>query len=136
MKKFLTTVCTAVTIALLAVLFAACGAKSYVGTYKFASMSMTSEGMSMEYTAGQDFMGVTITEDAYVLEVKEDGTFTMSMNMMGMSESMSGTWKEEGGKMVMSVAEGGDQTATLNGNKLTVENNEDGMNTKIVFNKK
>lgn len=135
MKKFLTTVCTAVTIALLAVLFAACGAKSYPGTYKFASMSMSGNGVSMEYTAGQDFMGVTITEDAYVLEVKEDSTFTMSVNMMGETSTMSGTWKEEGGKMIMTAEDGSDQTATLNGNKLTMESTVDGMTTKIVFNK-
>ena len=135
MRKFLASVCTAVTIALLAVVFAACGTKSYVGTYKFASMSMTGTGMSMEYVAGQSVMGVTITEDAYVLEIKEDGTFTMDVNMMGETSSVSGTWKEESGAITM-TSEGEGNKATLDGGKLIMQNTIDGMTTKIVFNKK
>ncbi|MGN1061107.1 MAG: hypothetical protein ACI4QN_05175 [Candidatus Coproplasma sp.] len=134
MRKFLTSVCTAVTIALLAVLFAACGAKSYVGTYKFASMSITNVEKTEEYVIGQPWGDDTLTENSYVLEIKEDGTVTLSSTIGG-TTSVSGTWKEENGALVI-TANGYSISGNLDGGKLTMEQIDEGMTTKMVFNKK
>lgn len=132
MKKFLTAVVTALTVALLAICFAACGKADYVGTYKFYSMSVSGNGLSMEYKVGETAMGgVAITEDYLVLEVKEDNTFVMSGAMYGGS-SQSGTWSDDGGKLCLTI-DNETQQATLSGDKLTISETEEGYTSTIVF---
>lgn len=130
MKKLATMISAIISTVLLCVLISACSNASFVGTWKFSSMSMSGSGMSIEMKVGEDYMGVTITEDYVVLEVNEDNTFTMTTA----GEEVSGTWKEEGGKYVLTI-DGEDQTATISGNELTLENREEGMSAKIVLKK-
>lgn len=132
MKKFLTAVVTALTVALLAICFAACGKADYVGTYKFYSMSVSGNSFSMEYKVGETAMGGdTITEDYLVLEVKEDGTFVMSGAMYGGS-SQNGTWSDDGGKLALTI-DNDTTTGTLSGDKLTISETEEGYTSTIVL---
>lgn len=132
MKKFLTAVVTALTVALLAICFAACGKADYVGTYKFYSMSVSGNSFSMEYKVGETAMGGdTITEDYLVLEVKEDGTFVMSGAMYGGS-SQNGTWSDDGGKLALTI-DSETTTGTLSGDKLTISETEEGYTSTIVL---
>ena len=104
MKKFKLTFVAVLAFVIGLFCFASCGAKSYAGTYKFESMSMGTTGMSMEIKAGEKYMGMTLTEDFAVLELKEDGS--MTLKMMG-EETGTGTWKnaEEKGKIILTVEE-------------------------------
>ncbi len=118
----------AVVFAVLLVCMAACST-GITGTYKFSSMSMNQGGLSLEVKAGEEFMGVTITEEAYSLTVNEDNTWTMKVNV-GEEFTQSGTWEEKDGKYLFS-AEGKSMEVTLSGNTLTFE--QDGA--KIVLKK-
>lgn len=118
----------AVVFAVLLVCMAACST-GITGTYKFSSMSMNQGGLSVEVKAGEEFMGVTITEEAYSLTVNEDNTWTMKVNV-GEEFTQSGTWEEKDGKYLFST-EGKSMEVTLNGNTLTFE--QDGA--KIVLKK-
>lgn len=118
----------AVVFAVLLVCMAACST-GITGTYKFSSMSMNQGGLSVEVKAGEEFMGVTITEEAYSLTVNEDNTWTMTVNM-GEVFTQNGTWEEKDGKYLFS-AEGESMEVTLSGNTLTFE--QDGA--KIVLKK-
>jgi len=130
MKKLMATISAVVVTALMCVLIAACSNGSFVGTYKFSSMSMSGNGVSMNLKVGEEYMGMSLSEDYVVLEVKEDNTFKMTTA----GQEQNGTWKEEDGKYVLTM-DGEDQTATLKGNELTLENNEGGMNAKIILKK-
>ena len=123
-KGFLAAVVSAV----LLVCMAACST-GITGTYKFSSMSMNQGGLSLEVKAGEEFMGVTITEEAYSLTVNEDNTWTMKVNV-GEEFTQSGTWEGKDGKYLFS-AEGKSMEVTLSGNTLTFE--QDGA--KIVLKK-
>ncbi len=118
----------AVVFAVLLVCMAACST-GITGTYKFSSMSMNQGGLSLQVKAGEEFMGVTITEEAYSLTVNEDNTWTMKVNV-GEEFTQSGTWEEKDGKYLFS-AEGKSMEVTLSGNTLTFE--QDGA--KIVLKK-
>ncbi len=118
----------AVVFAVLLVCMAACST-GITGTYKFSSMSMNQGGLSLEVKAGEEFMGVTITEEAYSLTVNKDNTWTMKVNV-GEEFTQSGTWEEKDGKYLFS-AEGKSMEVTLSGNTLTFE--QDGA--KIVLKK-
>ena len=118
----------AVVFAVLLVCMAACST-GITGTYKFSSMSMNQGGLSLEVKAGEEFMGVTITEEAYSLTVNEDNSWTMKVNV-GEDFTQSGTWEEKDGKYLFS-AEGKSMEVTLSGNTLTFE--QDGA--KIVLKK-
>ncbi len=130
MKKLMATISAVIATALMCVLIAACSSGSFTGTYKFSSMSMSGNGMNMNLKVGEEYMGVSLTEDYVILEVKEDNTFTMTTA----GQEQSGTWKEEDGKYVLTM-DGEDQTATLKGKELTLESSEGGMNAKIILKK-
>ena len=124
--------------ALLAVLVAvlglicltACGAKE--GVYKFSYMKMTQGAMTIEIKAGESYMGMTLSEDFMVLELKEDGTATMSVDGMGTTETVNGTWTEkaEDKNKVDLTFEG--ETMTFECNGKTLYANIDGTEFELV----
>lgn len=121
MKKVIAGITAGVATLLLCIFMAACSS-SFTGTYKFYSMSMNMGGVSVNYEVGKEYMGMTISEDAYKLTINDDNTWTMEMSMMGTETTTKGTWEEKDGKYYLS-AEGESVTieATLDGNKLTFE---------------
>ncbi len=128
MKKAVKGLLAAIVFLTLCLCMAACS-KGITGTYKFSSMSMQQGGMAVEVKAGEAFMGVTITEDAYTLTVNEDNTWTMKVNM-GEEMTQSGTWEEKDGKYLF-TNNGESMEVSLDGNTLTFE--QEGM--KIVLKK-
>ena len=110
----------------------ACGGSDadVAGTYKF--QSMTADGET--YTVGDElYPGMSITDTFMVLELKKDKTFTLA----SMGENSTGTWAKDGKNVVLTLdgGEGEDaaQTFKLDGDKLTMEDEEEGM--KIVLKK-
>ena len=125
MKKFLTVISAAIAAVVIAVLFAACAA-NYAGTYKFDSMKMDMGGAIIEVKAGEEFSGMTLTEDFMVLEIKDDETWTMTMNMGG-ANSESGTWTTNSEGIVLKDSSGEEVVGKLSGNLLTITMSQDGM---------
>lgn len=125
MKKVIAGITAGVATLLLCVFMAAC-ASSFTGTYKFYSMNMEMGGMSVNYEVGKEYMGVTISEDAFKLTINEDNTWTMETSMAGNENTTKGTWEEKDGKYYL-TAEGEDDVieATLDGNKISFE--QEGM---------
>lgn len=94
---------------------AACGS-SQAGLYKLSTMTV--EGTTI--TAGEEFQGITISADAVTLELKEDGTVEMKMNLMGMNETLTGTWKQnaDDAKKVDITVDGETQTCECDGSTI------------------
>lgn len=98
----------------------ACGDSAKEGTYKFRSMSMTTEGVSVDIKAGESYMGVTISEDYMTLELKADGTAVFK----GMGETTNGTWKvndSDKDKIDLTMEEGETQTVSCKDGTITME---------------
>ena len=62
--------------------------------YKFSYMRVTRGALTIPIIAGESYMGFIFSEDAFVLELREDGTATMSVDMFGQQETTNGTWAE------------------------------------------
>ena len=118
MKKVVAAFVSVIAIVAICAFMSAC-ATGFTGTYKFSKMSMSQGGMSIEIKAGESYMGVTVNEDAYTLEIKEDNTFVLKANM-GDEFTEEGTWEERDGKYYLS-ADGEEVEVTLSGNVLTFE---------------
>ena len=103
MKKFIAAFVSLVAIVAVCAVMSACSA-GFAGTYKFSKMSVVQGGVSVEIKAGENYLGVTVSEDAYTLEIKEDNTFVMTVNM-GTEAKQEGTWEQKDGKYYL-VAEG------------------------------
>lgn len=110
----------------------ACGGKSKaVGKYDLESMEtegMTINVQDMLYTLSES--GVEMNVEI-VLDLKEDGTFTLDMAALDESESEEGKWEEKDGIVTLSAEDGESIDATLEGDTLTLE--ADGQ--KMVFKK-
>ncbi len=124
MKKIITLV--AVMALALCACFAVACSSSVAGTYKFESMSIVGGGMEVNVKAGEDYMGVTMTADSMILELKEDGTCSMSSAMFGETESETGTWAEVDGKIAITI-DGETQNFTKDGSTLTLSMEDEGM---------
>lgn len=92
------------------------GCGSVAGTYKFESLSGSEGGIEINVEAGEEFMGMTITEDFMVLDLKEDGSCVVTMY----GETAEGaTWVKDGDKVII-TAEGEELALTIDGNKLVM----------------
>jgi len=118
MKKIIAGILSAAAIVALCVCMTACSS-GIVGTYKFRSMSMKQGGVSVDIKAGESYMGVTVTEDAYKLTVKDDNTFELKINM-GTEITQNGTWEQKDGKYYF-ITNGESEEVTLSGNTLVLE---------------
>ena len=133
MKKLLLSVVAVLATVIMCVSFAACSSTNFVGTYKFKSMQGSSMGMEINIEVGKEYMGVTITEDYMTLEVKEDGTLTMSA--AGGLSTQTGTWEEKDGKIVMTYG-GVTSEGTLSGGVLTITGGDGDTSNTVKLKKK
>ena len=118
MKKVAVSLVAAISAIIMCFALAACST-SFEGTYKFYSMEGKEAGIEINYKVGDDILGLgKITEDFMVLTVNTDNTLTFST----MGEEISGTWKEEDGKYILTIA-GQSQEVKVSGNKVTFEQN-------------
>ena len=131
--KMFTALCAAIAAVVLAISFAACGTAA--GTYKFSSMEVDMGGMKVSVTAGEAFMGMTITEDAFVLELKDDNTWTMSVNFGGTTDVTEGEWSAEGSTVTLTDDSGVSQSGKLDGKNFILSSDVEGMSASITFTK-
>ena len=131
--KMFTALCAAIAAVVLAISFAACG--NAAGTYKFSSMEVDMGGMKVSVTAGEAFMGMTITEDAFVLELKDDNTWTMSVNFGGTTDVTEGEWSAEGSTVTLTDDSGESQSGKLDGKNFILSSDVEGMSASITFTK-
>ena len=116
-KSLLITTIIAVCAAIACFAFAGCKDDTALeGTYKFSSMTITMQGQSTTVKAGEEYMGMTISDNYIVLEIKEDKTFTLT----GMGNTENGTWAEEDGVIKLTV-DGETMDATHNGKTITMD---------------
>ena len=135
MKKVITLIVSALMLVSLCACLTACSA-NYVGTYHFEKMSMDMGGMSMDVEAGKEFQGVTIKEDAIVLKVNDDNTWSFEMNIMGSAQTQKGTWEvKDGALQLKDEATGEVQSVKKDGDKLVMSANQDGASATITFKK-
>ncbi|MDE5943452.1 MAG: hypothetical protein K2H30_04505, partial [Clostridia bacterium] len=101
-KSLLITTILAVCAAIACLAFAACSNNDTAleGTYKFSSMTMTIGEETTTVKAGEEFNGITISKDYFVMEINNDGTFSIS-SAMGIDEE--GTWEEEDGVLKLTA---------------------------------
>ncbi len=93
-----------------------CSIGSPAGTYKFESMSASGEGIEINLEVGEEYMGMTLTEDFIVIELREDGTCLLTM----FGEGIEGTWVKED-KTILIETEEGQTPLTISGKKITLE---------------
>ena len=99
-KSLLITTIIAVCAAIACFAFAGCKDDTALeGKYNFSSMTMTIGEETTTVKAGESYMGATISKDYAVLEIKDDGTFSLT----AMGQTQSGTWKEEDGTVKLTV---------------------------------
>lgn len=90
----------------------ACG--GIPGTYYFKSM----DAYGMHIEAGESYMGISISEEYMVVEIEDNGTFSISM--MNGSMTMQGTWKDLGNGTIEMVVEGDAQICECDGDTLVM----------------
>ena len=120
MKKAIAGILSSALIIAICVMMTACST-SIVGEWKFYSMHQEQNNVTVDIKAGESYMGVTISEDAIVLTINEDGSAELKMNMAGQSANLKGTWEEKEGKYYLTF-EGESQEITVKGGKLSMEN--------------
>lgn len=114
---------------------AGCGG-SKAGTYKFVSMEVTDGSETKTLKVGDKYdilpgLSFEIKEDLYSIELKDDGSYTISVGNSALSlGSKTGTWKEsesDSGKVEFSPlgttaeCKGGKLIISLGGNKVTLK---------------
>lgn len=137
LKKLLVVFLAVAALAICSLCFAACGSSnSAVGTWKFSSMTTTAEGVTIDVKAGESYMGITLSEDYLVIEIKDDGTWVLTTTMMGESDTQEGTWTQDG-KTISFVSDGKTQNGTIDGDELTLSSGDDfGADMTLVFTRK
>lgn len=123
MKKFRLTLVALLMFVVSIFGLASCGDKSYAGTYKFESVTVTAAGETVTVKAGEDYMGMSFSENFMVVELKEDGTVVMT----AMKQSMEGTWEKseaDSGKIVITID---DEAETVECDGKTLKLEEEGL---------
>ena len=107
MKKFLLLLICCFTVLGLA----GCGKNEVVGEWKLAEMTVEMGGATTTIKAGESFMGMEISEDAYVITFDKDGTGSMKSSMAGAENEIEFNWEYEDGTYFLTPkdAEDGDE---------------------------
>lgn len=105
------------------------------GTYKFSSLSYKQEGVTVEITAGEKFMGMYIIEEDFAtITLNEDGTATMKLSTEATVEQ--GTWEKVNNDTVAITDSSGDcENLYCNGKILKYYMYEDGIIMELVLKK-
>lgn len=103
----------------------ACGGDSKAaGTYHLTKLDMNGVSVDLKQLGEQAGVEVKV-----ILVLEKDGSFTLDMSTLGAGESVSGTWKTDGGNLTLSAA-GEDVPATLDGKTVTLA--KDGLSMTFV----
>lgn len=101
--------------------FTACGDTGLAGTYKFSYVSTTVDGQTVLVYAGDEYEGKLFHEDLMQIVLKEDGTMTISIEIDGVSESVTGTWEQGEGNVITLFEEGESMEVTVEDGKITFD---------------
>ena len=93
MKRVKLFLATLLTVVLALFCLAGC---SVEGTYKLSKIVVENGDQKTVYRLGDEFQGETLTKDFVVLELKENGKFTLVMGKGEDQMIKNGTWKEKG----------------------------------------
>ena len=120
-------------------LFAACGEKDevlsgkyFVTVYEIGGMDWLAFIKSMDEMADEIGENNPDVDDLYV-EFKDGGKIVFSAEID--EEPMEGTFKVDGKNITLTV-DGEEMKGIIDGNKITIEAEEDGTTLKMVFEKK
>ena len=151
-KKFLSLVLAICLIIPGIVMLSACGKTGPAGVYSVSSVTTVMDGSTEAQTFtvedyntakaaleqnpddmvnGMIVMMLTMFFEMD-LTVNEDGTFTMTIDVMGEEETMSGTWTQEGDTLSLT---GGEETATATYKNNTLTMTEPESESTVVFSK-
>ena len=109
---------------LIAALFAGCGSSSVEGTYKLrkindkpvkdfvADLASTTGQSEKEVLEAWEVNSVEELENVMTITLKSDNTFELKSTMDGEEENGTGTWKQEGEKVILTV-DGEEQEFTI-----------------------
>ena len=126
-KRFVTTLLALVAAIACLIGLVACGTDSVAGeTYEFEKVEIT-KGLEGDFkTAMEEQLNGSLGE-CYI-KFSEDGTFEMDF----IGGSATGTYKQDGSKLTM-TAENQVLTAKISGNKVSIEQEQQGMGVKVTF---
>lgn len=116
MKKFAISLVAILSVFVMALSFAACGAS---GKYKFESMTVGVGALSKTYEVGDEYLGTELSKDWFTLELKSDGTCSIKTN--DSESAKAGTWTEEDGVVTFNVSGVSIGKATKDGNRITFD---------------
>jgi hypothetical protein len=103
------------------------GTSSSALSGKYTIVSMEQDGEEML----EMFRMIGVNPDGIYIEFSGENKFSMMMTFMGEEEATTGTYEVNGKNIILS-ADGDDIPGTIDGNKITME--QDG--TKMIFEKK
>lgn len=118
MKKFLKSMLVC---AIVVCFFLMSACSTTAGTYKFESLSYSQNGVEVNISAGEQYMGVTLTEDFMSFTFDKDGTG--SATLQGATNTF--TWTESNDEITVLYSNGSEVKITKQGNKLVA--NSDGV---------
>lgn len=111
------------------------GSDPAVGAYEFESMNFAGMEITKDSAAA---MGLDVST-AFAFELKEDGTFTMKMEMETLEESepAEGTWKKDGDTYTLTV-DGEDVSGKFDSSAkvFTLSMEESGQEISLAFKQK
>lgn len=95
------------------------GCSSPAGTYKFQSLTTGTEGIQMELTVGEKYLGyLTLTEDFVVITLEKDGTAIMKVSL---GDDQTGTWEKTGKNEITLTIDGESDIMILDGDLLILQ---------------
>ena len=129
MKKFAISLVAILSVVVMALSFAGCGAS---GKYKFESMTVKILGSETTVKAGEEYNGQELSKDSFVLELNSDGT--CSFTAFGSDSVSTGTWEEEDG--VLKISGFALKNVTRDGSRITFEYSFLGLTSATITLKK
>lgn len=132
MKKFATSVLLAA--AVLLCVFAAACAKSdapVVGTYKLVTVTMSNGRDTRVYPQDSEL----VSENSFVLEIRSDYKWKMTVSLPGVNETEDGKWTENNGAYALEEDKDEVIHLTVNGSELNFQMNEDGWLMNVTLKK-
>lgn len=110
------------------------GGADVSGTYKLAEVSMSGMSVNLEDLAAG--LGKSMDDLMVDLELKSDGKFNFDLSDLDPSLKMDGTYKASGKTVTLTTSDDEKIICTLEGDTLTMSEEEGGVTASMVFKKK
>ena len=110
------------------------GGADVAGSYKLSEVSMAGMSVNLEDLATS--LGKSMDDLVVDLELNSDGKFDFNLSDLDPTLVMSGTYKASGKTVTMTTADNEVMVATIDGDKLTVTEEEEGVTASMTFKKK